>query len=47
MEEIHIMEDTTSQKPDGANYSRDIIGVGFNLLVGELSGSLEFIDYAV
>ena len=47
MEERHIMEDTTSQKLDGATYSRALTGVGFNLLVDELSGSMEFIDYAV
>ena len=41
------MEDTTSQKPDEATYSRALTGVGFNLLVDELSGSMEFIDYDI
>ena len=47
MEQRHIMEDITPKKPDGATDNRALTGIGFNLLVGDLSRTLEFIDYAI
>jgi hypothetical protein len=43
----YIMDDTTQKKPGGATYGRALTGIGFNLLVGNRSHSLECFNYAV
>ncbi|MFT5930643.1 MAG: putative glyoxalase superfamily protein PhnB [Oceanospirillaceae bacterium] len=37
------MEDTTPKKPDGATYGRALTGIGFNLLVDDMSRTLSFL----
>jgi len=37
------MEDTTSKKPDGAIYGRALTGIGFNLLVNDMSTMVSFL----
>jgi hypothetical protein len=43
----YIMDDTTQKKPGGATCGRALTGIGFNLLVGNRSNSLECFNYAV
>jgi uncharacterized glyoxalase superfamily protein PhnB len=37
------MEQSTSDKPDGATYGKALTGIGFNLLVDDMSRTLSFL----
>ena len=39
----HMMEDTTQTTPDGPTYGRALTGIGFNLLVDDMSRTLSFL----